>query len=98
MSRSAVGLVASCAGMRLVGCRNQSLVWRIFSAKEADGFPSNWEHENQRSQSKGRDAYKVQVRERWNFLAAKMRDNGSRKRRSIGTRRPFRFSPGVASA
>ena len=47
-----------------------------FSVKEADGFPSNWEHESQRSQSKGRDAYKVQTENGVNFLAA--RDAGQR--------------------
>src|SRR5262245_42226675 len=56
--------------------QNQSLVLENFQAKEADGFPSNWEHENQRSQSKGRDAYKVQTENGVNFLAAK--DAGQR--------------------
>ena len=36
----------------------QTLVLEDFLAKEADGFPSNWDHENQRSQSKGREADK----------------------------------------
>ena len=36
-----------------------ALVLEDFQAKEADGFPSLWDHENQRSQSKGREAYKV---------------------------------------
>jgi hypothetical protein len=59
-----------------VSAQNQSLVLENFQAKEADGFPSNWEHENQRSQTKGRDAYKVQAENGVNFLAAK--DAGQR--------------------
>jgi hypothetical protein len=54
----------------------QVLVLEDFTAKEADGFPSAWEHENQRSQSKGRDAYKVQSENGVNFLSAK--DAGQR--------------------
>jgi hypothetical protein len=52
------------------------LVLEDFQAKEADGFPSSWDHENQRSHSKGRDAYKVQTENGVNFLAAK--DAGQR--------------------
>ena len=59
-----------------VTAQSQSLVLEDFQAKEADGFPSNWEHENQRSQTKGRDAYKVQAENGVNFLAAK--DAGQR--------------------
>jgi hypothetical protein len=59
-----------------VSAQGQSLILEDFQAKEADGFPSNWEHENQRSQSKGRDAYKVQTENGVNFLAA--RDAGQR--------------------
>jgi Protein of unknown function (DUF3047) len=59
-----------------VSAQGQSLVLEDFQAKEADGFPSNWDHENQRSQSKGRDAYKVQTENGVNFLAAK--DAGQR--------------------
>src|ERR1041385_3031735 len=73
----AVGLACGCLVMAdLVSAQNQSLVLENFQAKEADGFPSNWEHENQRSQSKGRDAYKVQAENGVNFLAAK--DAGQR--------------------
>jgi hypothetical protein len=74
----AVGLVV-CGNVVIggaVSAQNQSLVLENFQAKEADGFPSNWEHENQRSQTKGRDAYKVQVENGVNFLAAK--DAGQR--------------------
>ena len=53
-----------------------SLVLEDFQAKEADGFPSNWDHESQRSHSKGRDAYKVKNEDGANFLAAK--DAGQR--------------------
>jgi hypothetical protein len=59
-----------------VSAQSQSLILEDFQAKEADGFPSNWDHENQRSQSKGRDAYKVQAEDGVNFLAAK--DAGQR--------------------
>jgi hypothetical protein len=74
----AVGLVmcVSVAMAGMVSAQNQSLVLENFQAKETDGFPSNWEHENQRSQSKGRDAYKVQAENGVNFLAAK--DAGQR--------------------
>lgn len=56
--------------------RGQALVLEDFQAKEADGFPSLWDHENQRSQSKGREAYKVQSEDGANFLSAK--DAGQR--------------------
>lgn len=59
-----------------VSAQSQSLVLEDFQVKEADGFPSNWEHESQRSESKGRDAYKVQTENGVNFLAAK--DAGQR--------------------
>ena len=74
----AIGLMmcVSVAMADMVSAQNQSLVLENFQAKEADGFPSNWEHENQRSQSKGRDAYKVQAENGVNFLAAK--DAGQR--------------------
>lgn len=74
----AVGLVVcgSFVMQGAVSAQNQSLVLEDFQAKEADGFPSNWDHENQRSESKGRDAYKVQTENGVNFLAAK--DAGQR--------------------
>ncbi|HSB43602.1 MAG TPA: DUF3047 domain-containing protein [Nitrospira sp.] len=56
--------------------QGRTLVLEDFQAKEADGFPSNWDHENQRSQSKGREAYKVQTEGGANFLSAK--DAGQR--------------------
>lgn len=59
-----------------VSAQSPSLVLEDFQAKEADGFPSNWDHENQRSHSKGRDAYKIQAENGVNFLAAK--DAGQR--------------------
>lgn len=59
-----------------VSAQSPSLVLEDFQAKEADGFPSNWDHENQRSHSKGRDAYKVQAEQGVSFLAAK--DAGQR--------------------
>lgn len=74
----AVGLVVcgSCLMGGMVTAQSQSLVLEDFQAKDADGFPLNWEHESQRSQSKGRDAYKVQTENGVNFLAA--RDAGQR--------------------
>ncbi len=56
--------------------RAQTLVLEDFKAKEADGFPSAWDHENQRSHSKGREAYKVQAEGEAAFLSAK--DAGQR--------------------
>ncbi len=74
----AVGLVV-CGSLAMQGAamaQGQSLVLEDFQAKDAEGFPLNWEHENQRSQSKGRDAYKVQTEDGVNFLSAK--DAGQR--------------------
>ena len=74
----AVWLVV-CGGFLLEGAvsaESQSLVLENFQAKEADGFPMNWENESQRSESKGRDAYKIQTEDGVNFLAAK--DAGQR--------------------
>jgi hypothetical protein len=56
--------------------QGQTLVLEDFQAKEADGFPSNWDHESQRSHSKGRDAYKVQSENGTSYLSAK--DAGQR--------------------
>ncbi len=74
----AVGLLVcgSFVMQSAVSAQNQSLILEDFQGKEADGFPSNWDHENQRSHSKGRDAYKVQTENGVNFLAAK--DAGQR--------------------
>ncbi len=54
----------------------QVLILEDFKAKDADGFPSHWEHENQRSKAKGREAYKVQSENGDVFLSAK--DAGQR--------------------
>ena len=59
-----------------VSAQGQTLVLEDFQAKEADGFPSNWDHESQRSHTKGREAYKVQSENGANFLSAK--DAGQR--------------------
>lgn len=74
----AVGLVicGSFVMQGAVSAQGPSLVLEDFQAKDADGFPLNWDHENQRSQSKGRDAYKVQTENGVSFLAAK--DAGQR--------------------
>ena len=74
----AVGLVGwgSFVMQGPVSAQSQALILEDFQAKETDGFPSNWDHESQRSHSKGRDAYKVQTENGVNFLAA--RDAGQR--------------------
>ena len=54
-----------------LAAEQQRLVLEDFQAKEADGFPSSWDHESQRSHSKGREAYKVQSETGSNFLSAK---------------------------
>lgn len=70
------GLACGYAWQGSASAQGQHLVLEDFQAREADGFPSNWDHESQRSQSKGRDAYKVQSENGANFLAAK--DAGQR--------------------
>ena len=66
---------ASCHAGSL-SAQGQQLVLEDFQAKEADGFPASWDHENQRSHSKGREAYKVQSENGTHFLSAK--DAGQR--------------------
>jgi hypothetical protein len=84
MRSSVVGFVV-CAGVILgmesgwegiVSAQDQTLVLEDFQLKEADGFPSNWDHESQRSHTKGREAYKIQTESGTNFLSA--RDAGQR--------------------
>lgn len=84
MRKKLIGLV-TCAGLILpvilgwegmVSAQDQALVLEDFQAKEGDGFPANWDHESQRSQRKGREAYKVQTEGSENFLSAK--DAGQR--------------------
>src|SRR4030095_8807122 len=73
----AAGLVALLmAPAGPLAAEQQRLVLEDFQAKEPDGFPSRWDHESQRSHSKGREAYKVQSENGANFLAAK--DAGQR--------------------
>ena len=73
----AAGLVALLmAPAGPLSAEQQRLVLEDFQAKEADGFPSSWDHESQRSHSKGREAYKVQSENGTNFLSAK--DAGQR--------------------
>jgi Protein of unknown function (DUF3047) len=84
MRKTVVGLVAfgwlvfgiDSGWQGFVSAQNPALVLEDFQAKEADGFPSNWDHESQRSHTKGRDAYKVQTENGANFLSAK--DAGQR--------------------
>jgi hypothetical protein len=56
--------------------QGQQLVLEDFQAKEADGFPASWDHESQRSHSKGREAYKIQSENGMHYLSAK--DAGQR--------------------
>lgn len=74
----AVGLVlcGSFVMQGAVSAQSQSLVLEDFQAKEADGFPSKWDHEKMRSEAKGRDAYKIVSENGNNFLAVK--DAGQR--------------------
>ena len=78
-----LGIIATvCAWQGSAAAEGQVLVLEDFQVKEPDGFPSQWDHENQRSQSKGRDAYKVQSENGANFLSA--RDAGQRiKKKNI---------------
>ncbi len=71
-----LGVCGSMVMQGAVTAQSQSLVLEDFQTKDAEGFPLNWEHENQRSQSKGRDAYKVQTEDGVSFLAVK--DAGQR--------------------
>lgn len=60
----------------------RKLVLEDFQSADEDGFPIDWQHENQRSQAKGRDAYKIQSSDGQKFLAVK--DAGQRvKKRKI---------------
>ncbi len=71
------GLVVALAFLQgSVSAQGPQLVLEDFQAKETDGFPSNWDHESQRSHTKGREAYKVQSENGANFLSAK--DAGQR--------------------
>ncbi|MDQ6734888.1 MAG: DUF3047 domain-containing protein [Nitrospirota bacterium] len=45
-----------------------------FHAKEADGFPANWQHENGRNEARAREAYKVQGEPNSGFLAVRNAD------------------------
>ncbi len=68
-----------CGSMVMQGsvtAQTQSLVLEDFQTKDAEGFPLNWENENQRIQSKGRDAYKIQTEDGVSFLSVK--DAGQR--------------------
>lgn len=57
------------------------LVLEDFRAKEADGFPSNWENESQRSEAKARSAYKVQADQNGGFLAVRDADQRIKKKK-----------------
>ena len=61
---------------------SQKLILEDFHSADQDGFPIDWQHENQRSQAKGREAYKIHSSDGQTFLA--VRDAGQRvKKRKI---------------
>ena len=80
---SLVGLCTVVGSSRSVyAAESGVLVLEDFQSADQDGFPVDWQHENQRSQAKGRDAYKIQAEDGKKFLAAK--DAGQRvKKRKI---------------
>jgi hypothetical protein len=57
------------------------LVLEAFQAKEADGFPSLWENESQRSETRARSAYKVHDEQGSGFLAARDADQRIKKKK-----------------
>lgn len=56
--------------------QEKALVLEDFRTKDAEGFPLLWDHENQRSKSKGREAYKIWSENGADYLSAK--DAGQR--------------------
>lgn len=81
-----VGLAGSVVVMGIdtyaYAAEGQRLVLEDFQSADQEGFPIDWQHENQRSQAKGRDAYKIQSSDGQKFLAVK--DAGQRvKKRKI---------------
>lgn len=86
MLLGAIGLMGWCAVVGYGGLASAGesgvLVLEDFQSADQGGFPVDWQHENQRSQAKGRDAYKIQSEDGKKFLAAK--DAGQRiKKRKI---------------
>lgn len=59
----------------------EQLVLEAFQAKEADGFPSLWENESQRSEARARSAYKVHDEQGNGFLAARDADQRIKKKK-----------------
>ncbi len=57
------------------------LILEDFQSKEADGFPSDWENESQRSESRARSAYKVQSGDGGGFLAVRDADQRIKKKK-----------------
>lgn len=86
---AAMGLLGLMGGASVLGQGGvasagepEVLVLEDFQSADQGGFPVDWQHENQRSQAKGRDAYKIQAEDGQKFLAAK--DAGQRiKKRKI---------------
>jgi len=76
----ALGLFGACALVLIHGdlavAEGRQVILEDFSSADTDGFPVDWEHENQRSQSKGREAYRVRSEGGLKFLEVK--DAGQR--------------------
>jgi hypothetical protein len=70
------GLICASVLQGPLAAQEKALVLEDFQGKDAGEFPLNWDHESQRSQSKGRDAYRVQSENGSQFLSAK--DAGQR--------------------
>lgn len=86
MLTSALGaaMLGGVAGGLLCGGESRAaeqLVLEAFQAKEADGFPSLWENESQRSEARARNAYKVHDEQGSGFLAARDADQRIKKKK-----------------
>ncbi len=73
-----VGLVSAGSAQAQTGGR---LILEDFQSKEADGFPSNWENESQRSAARARSAYKVQSDQDGSYLAVRDADQRIKKKK-----------------
>ncbi len=76
-----IALVAGWGAPMGVAHAAGQLVLEDFRAKEADGFPANWENESQRSAAKARSAYKVQTDDSGGYLAVRDADQRIKKKK-----------------
>jgi len=73
----ALGILTLMSGWHGIAiAQEKTLVLEDFRTKDAEGFPLLWDHENQRSKSKGREAYKIRSENGADYLSAK--DAGQR--------------------